>query len=91
MEGGAKKQERHEREIVFEPIKDIKKSKVTFAQFILLSIGRLSNNGGESYKNVTEKVCSSCFKLRANGRDNSQQRWDLLANNVAPVCTVLKV
>ena len=53
MEGGAKKQERHEREIVFEPIKDIKKSKVTFVQFILLSVGSLSNNDGGGYKSVT--------------------------------------
>jgi len=53
MEGGAKKQERHEREIIFEPIKDIKKSKVTFVQFTLLLIGRLSNNDGGGYKNVT--------------------------------------
>ena len=53
MEGGAKKQERHEREIVFETIKDIKKSKVTFVQFILLAIGRLSKNDGGGYKNDT--------------------------------------
>ena len=55
MEGGAKKQERHEREIVFEPkkYKRHKKSKVTFVKFILLSIGRLSKNDGGGYKNVT--------------------------------------
>jgi len=29
------------------------------------------------------------LKLSANGRNDSEQCWELLANNVAPVCTVL--
>ena len=31
------------------------------------------------------------IKLRANGHNNSQQCWELLANNVASFCTGLKV
>ena len=30
-------------------------------------------------------------KLRANGRNNFQKCWELLANNVTSVCTGLKV
>ena len=33
----------------------------------------------------------SNFKLSVNGRNNSQHFWELLANNVASVCTGLKI
>ena len=59
MEGGAKKQERHEREIMFEPIKD-KKSKVTFAQFILLSIGRFKQ---QRRRRLQKRHLKSVFEL----------------------------
>ena len=41
--------------------------------------------------NLRFKIDWASLRLRANGRNNSQQCWELLANNVASVCTGLKV
>ena len=41
-------------------------------------------------KLMIENQKALALKLTANGGNNSQQCWELLANNVASVCTVLK-
>ena len=41
-------------------------------------------------KSAIQRLKIAIFKPRANRRKNSQQCWELLANNIASVCTVLK-
>ena len=40
-------------------------------------------------KIMIENQKALALKLTANGGNNSQQCWELLANSVASVCTVL--